>query len=150
MTSALFSQFKLDTQKGNHNMSSTTAGTFKCALLSAVGTMTALNVSKYSDLAGVSATEVSSSGTGYTTGGADISAGMTVTQSSGTITVTSSTNPSWGSATFSAVGAIILDTVFTITGSASLVAYLDFGGTKTVTSGTFTITWNASGIYTIA
>jgi hypothetical protein len=85
------------------------------------------------------------SGTGYTAGGVSISS-PSWSQSSNVITFTSSGTPQWTSASFSAYGCIAYDTNAT----NQVVAWLSFGGQQTVTSGTFTISWNASGIVTYA
>lgn len=53
---------------------------------------------------------------------------------------------SWTGATFTAYYAVIYDS----TNSNSLIACIDFGGAKTVSSGTFTLQWDASGILTLA
>lgn len=60
----------------------------------------------------------------------------------------SSLNPSWTSASFTARWAII----FKDTGTAAtspLLGYVDFGGDETVSSGTFTLTWDATGVLKI-
>lgn len=51
------------------------------------------------------------------------------------VTVTSS-NPSWGGATFAATGAVLYDA----TAGNKLISYIDFNGTSSVTAGTFTVT----------
>ena len=52
----------------------------------------------------------------------------------------------WASATFTAYHAVIWDS----TAGNDLICSIDFGGAQTVTSGTFTIEWNANGIITLA
>jgi hypothetical protein len=90
------------------------------------------------------------SGTGYTSGGTTLT---NVTPSlSGTTAITNfSPNPNWTSASFSATAAIIYNTTVRIghangitpnaSGSAinRAISVHDFGGTQTVTSGTFTV-----------
>lgn len=82
---------------------------------------------------------------GYTAGG--------VTLGSKTLTYDSTTNESrldaadaqWTSATFTARIAV----TYKSTGTAStshLMGYVDFGGDQTVSSGTFTIQWDATGV----
>jgi hypothetical protein len=56
------------------------------------------------------------------------------------------TDTSWTTATFTAYHAVIYDT----TNTSSLICSIDFGGAQTVTSGTFTIEWNSSGIISLA
>lgn len=89
----------------------------------------------------VTANEVS--GTGYTAGGVSVSS-PTWTQSTNVITFTSAGTPQWTSASFTAYGGLVYDTTVLNEG----LCYNYFGGAQTVTSGTFTINWNASGIAT--
>ena len=80
------------------------------------------------------------SGTGYTSGG------FTMTNvnpaSSGTTAYwTFAANPSWTSATFSAIAGVIYNKAARLGGVANrVVGNFDFGGTQTVSSGTFTVT----------
>ena len=85
------------------------------------------------------------SGTNYTAGGATLGS-VTLTQSGGTITFDAA-DTSWSSATISdARGAVIYDDTLT---DDPLIAYIDFGADYSSSNGTFTIAWNASGIFTI-
>jgi hypothetical protein len=88
------------------------------------------------------------SGAGYTAGG--------VTLGSKTITVDTASNEtrfnagniSWTSATFTARYAVIYyDT--TVTGTSPLLGYVDFGADTAVSAGTFSITWDATGVLKI-
>ena len=82
------------------------------------------------------ANQVGTSGTGYTTGGKVLQNG-TVANQTNVATLTFDTI-SWTSATFGAAyGAIYI----TIHRSDKLVVVLDFGGTKSCSNGTFTITF---------
>jgi hypothetical protein len=81
------------------------------------------------------------SGTGYSAGGVSVSS-PTWTQSTNVVTFTSAGTPQWTSASFTAYGCLVYDTTVSNEG----LCYNYFGGAQTVTSGTFTITWNASGI----
>lgn len=93
--------------------------------------------------------EVSSSGTGYTAGGA--------TLGTPTIGYTGATNVvkldgddvSWSSATFTARYAIVYDSSPGSAATNPLVGYVDFGADVSVSAGTFTITWGTEGIFTI-
>lgn len=87
----------------------------------------------------VTANEVS--GTGYSAGGVAVSS-PTVTQASNVVTFTSAGTPQWTGASFTAFGCLVYDTTVANEG----LCFNYFGGSQTVTSGTFTITWNASGI----
>jgi hypothetical protein len=89
-------------------------------------------------------------GTGYTAGGATL-ASKTVTYTAGTNTTTfDAADVSWTSSTITARYAIIyVDTA----GAAStdpLIGYVDFGENVSSSSGTFSITWDAAGIFTVA
>lgn len=90
----------------------------------------------------VLANEVASGG-GYTPGGVAVTP-LSVAQSSNVVTWTSSGTPQWTSASFTAFGCLVYD----VTVSNIGLSFNYFGGGQTVTSGTFTITWNASGIAT--
>jgi hypothetical protein len=87
---------------------------------------------------------VPAGGNGYTLGGVAVTP-VTWTQGTNVVTFTSSGSPQWTSATFTAYGGLIYDTTTTNQG----ISWNYFGGAQTVTSGTFSITWNASGILTL-
>lgn len=90
----------------------------------------------------ISANEIT--GTGYTTKGAAL-ASKAVTQ--GATTKFDAADTSWTSASFTAYHAVIYDDTLA---ADDLIASIDFGGAKTVTSGTFQITYHADGIITLA
>ena len=80
-----------------------------------------------------------SSGTNYTAGGATITS-VTVAKSSST-TYVDFADVSWSSATISdAAGALIYNS----SASDKAIAVIDFGATKSVTSGTLTVTLPAN------
>jgi len=87
-------------------------------------------------------------GTGYTAGGATLGS-KTITYTAGTNTITlDAADTSWSSATITARYAVIY--VSTGTDATSvLLGYVDFGQDMTATNGTFQITWDAAGIFTI-
>lgn len=130
MANTIYTIAKTNLLNGAINLSS---DSFMIALFSAL-TITASDTT-YAGLSGATET----SGTGYTTGGEALS-GLAVTSSGTTAVWTSTVNPSWTSATFSAAYAVIYDT----TVSNDLIGVIDFGGTQSVSSGTFTITWATS------
>lgn len=90
------------------------------------------------------------SGTNWASGGQTI-AGIAVAGSSGTVSVTATNTASSGSTTLSSVyGCLVYDS--TISGGSVAkqgICYNYFGGAQAVTAGTFTIVWNASGIFTM-
>ncbi len=95
-------------------------------------------------------TEVGTSGT-YTAGGTSLgNLGTAVTESGGTMTFDSSTNPSWAqdaSNDTDAYWALIYND--TQAGDPA-IAFVELGGPVDMTAGALTITWNASGLFTIA
>lgn len=84
------------------------------------------------------------SGTGYTSGGTTL-VNVTPSIPSGTTAITNfSPNPSWTSASFSCTAGIIYNSSTRLGAAAAplngrSVSVHDFGGTQTVTSGTFTV-----------
>lgn len=88
-------------------------------------------------------------GTGYTAGGITLTGkSVSYDTASNETRLISSLNPSWTASSFTARWAII----YKDTGTAStspLLGYVDFGGDETVSSGTFTITWDATGVLKI-
>ena len=85
------------------------------------------------------------SGTGYTAGGNTLGS-VTLTQTGGTIKFDAA-DTSWSSSTITAArGAVIYDDTVA---SDPLIAYIDFGSDFSSANGTFTIAFNAGGIFTI-
>lgn len=95
-------------------------------------------------------TEVGTSGT-YVAGGTDLGAlSDLVTETGGTMTFDSTVNPTWAqnaSNDTDAYWGIIYN--YTDAGKDAL-AYVDLGGPVDMTAGDLTVTWNESGIFTIA
>ena len=87
------------------------------------------------------------SGTGYTAGGATI-ANNTITIST-TTTKFDGDDAAWASSTITARYAVIYDSTPATDAARPLIAYVDFGENKSSENGTFQLTWNASGIFTI-
>ena len=112
--------------------------TLKVALLSGGHTFTATNTI----WGNLTANDISGN-TGYITGGYTLS-GQSVTTAA--TTKFDATDLAMTEATFTAAHAVIYD----VTNTESLICSIDFGGDKTVSSGTFTIQWNADGIITLA
>ena len=87
-------------------------------------------------------------GNGYTTGGVAL-ASKTITYSGSTNTITlAAGNVSWTSATITARYAVIYDDTGTASTSV-LLGYVDFGQDMASSNGTFQITWDAAGIFTV-
>lgn len=86
------------------------------------------------------------SGTGYTAGGVALTGTTFVHTATGVCTF-DATDSSWTTATISSIrGAVIYADAL---GSDNGICAVNFGGDFQVTAGTFTIQWNASGIFTI-
>jgi hypothetical protein len=85
------------------------------------------------------------SGTGYTSGGTALTnVGPSLPGNPTTTATISFANPSWTSASFSATAAVIQNTSTRLGGAAAplngrVTSVHDFGGTQTVSSGTFTV-----------
>tara|TARA_R100001163_G_C4942058_1_gene113426 strand:+ start:89 stop:535 length:447 start_codon:yes stop_codon:yes gene_type:complete len=114
---------------GTHNFSSG-GNTFKLALYTA----NPYTVSSTAYSSGA-ANQVSASGTNYTTGGNTLT-GQAVSNQTNVATVDFA-DTSWSSATFTAAFGVIYNN----TQSDKLVVILDFGGSKSASNGTFTISF---------
>ena len=131
ITTAVCTSFKQELLTAGHDFTASTGDAFKLALIKATpaGTYGA-STTNYSDVTGNSD---ETSGTGYTSGGAALT-NITPT-TSGTTALTDFSDVSWTTATFTADGCLIYNTSL----SNASVQVHDFGGTKSVTAGTFTI-----------
>jgi hypothetical protein len=95
----------------------------------------------------VTANEVAASGT-YATGGPTLS-GKTSSQSAGTYTFDAADPASFTGATITASGCVIYQDTAGADTTDPLIAYLDFGGSQSVTAGSFSVIFNASGLLTM-
>lgn len=137
MASGIYNRFKANLMEGDCDLAAA-GDTIKVALMDDVHAFAAAN----NVWADVSANEIS--GTGYTADGATL-ANQSVTQ--GATTKFDGDDTAWTSASFTAYHAVLYDD--TLVGD-DLICSIDFGGAKTVSSGTFTIQWDAAGIITLA
>lgn len=83
------------------------------------------------------------SGTGYTAGGATLGTKSVNYEASTNVVSLRAATSSWSNASFTARYAV----VYKDTGSPStspLIGYVDFGGDQTVSSGTFSVAWDAT------
>ena len=124
--------FKVQILQGVHNFSTGSAQTFKLALYNNSASFTAATT------AYTTTNEVAASGS-YTAGGGTLT--KVTPTSSGTTAFTDFADLSFTTATITAFGALIYND--TATGDPA-VAVLDFGGSKSSTSGTFTIVFPAA------
>lgn len=122
-----------------------TGDTFKMALFktSVTGTYSAATTN-YTDMTGNS-DEVT--GTGYTAGGTALTNVDPVASSPSAYT-DFSPDPSWTSATFSTTGCMIYNTIQNGPTATLGCSVHDFGGTQTVTAGTFTAVLPTAGVGT--
>ena len=119
--------FAQELLKGAHNF---TSNTIKLALYTANPYTTASTAYSSGE-----SNQVGTSGTGYTTGGRTLQNAVVANQTSvATLTFDAI---SWTSATFGAAYGVIYNN----SASDKLVVVLDFGGTKSCSNGTFTITF---------
>lgn len=81
-------------------------------------------------------------GTGYTADGVALGTLAVTQDDTNDLAYWTAANSTWTTATFTAYNAVIWDSA----GSSSLICSIDFGGAKSVTAGTFTIQWAATGI----
>lgn len=140
----LFEEYSLNIADGSHDMNSDTFSLiFITTLPTAAGTTP--------DRADF--TEVSAGG-GYSTGGIELT--TSYTEAGGTATFDSSTNPSWtaagGSPTNIIAGLLVNDTH---SGTNDAIGFVDMtvdaGSTAiSLVDGDITVTWNASGVFTLA
>ena len=129
ITQSMATSFKQQILVKGHDFTATTGDTFKMTLHSATATISA-GTADYTAAGG----ECASSGT-YAAGGSTLTSVTPTT--SGTTAFCDFSDISWTSATISADGAGIWNS----SAANAWVAGLDFGSTKTSTSGTFSVTF---------
>lgn len=135
----VFEEFSKYIGNGDHDLDN---DTFKCMLINNSTVPTA------ADLTPDSADYTEVTGSGYTAGGVTLT--VTYTEVGGVATFDSSVNPSWtktvGGPTDIYYG-IIYNT--THVGTNDAVAFVDMAGPVSLVAGDVSITWNASGIFTV-
>jgi hypothetical protein len=128
ITQSLATSFKVDLLSGTMDFTSGTGDTFKMALYTSSATL-GPTTTAYS-------TTNEISGTGYNPGGNTLTVSQSPT-SGGTTAFISFSNTSWTSASFTCRGALIYNS----SQSNKAVAIFDFGSDKTVSTGTFTVSF---------
>ena len=133
MASGIYNRFKANLMNKEVDME---GDTINVALYDNVHAFTATDTDYTTD------NELATAG-GYTQGGQALD-NKSVTEAA--TTKWDADDESWTSASFTAYHAVIYDTSVT----NDLICSIDFGGAQTVSAGTFTIQWHASGIITMA
>ena len=134
ITSEICNSFKAEILKAIHNFTASSGDTFNLALYTSSATL------NKSTTAYASTNEIANtSGSAYSAKGKALTS-VTPVLSTDTA-VCDFANASWSSASFTARGCLIFND--TASGDPSVCA-IDFGGDKTVTSGTFTIEFPAA------
>ena len=127
ISTAMCTSFKQEILVGTHNFTATTGNTFKLALFTSSASLGA------STTAFATTNEVS--GTGYSSGGSNLTSVTPTT--SGTTALCDFSDLTFSSASITANGALIYNS----SASNKAVWALAFGGDKTSTAGDFTITF---------
>ena len=152
ITSAIANTFKVEILQGGHNFNDSsgapTGNTFKIALYSSNSASLSKSTTAYTAPSDGTADptntyEVTSTSSGYTTGGKSLTASADPVLSGDTACVKFN-DISWTSASFTARGCLIYNST-AVTGFTTnrAVCAVNFGADKTVTSGTFTVQFPA-------
>lgn len=145
--SLVYGRWKLRQMGNNGTVTDLDADTIKMLLVNATyAALSDATKQGHEFRSDVTANEVAASGT-YATGGPTLAA-KTSAQSAGTYTFDNTVDPSFTGATITASGAVIYQDTAGADTTDPLIAYLDFGGSQSVVGGTFTVQFNASGIFT--
>jgi len=131
ITSAICNSFKQEILEAEHNFTASTGDTFNLALYDSDAVLSKATT------AYTTSEELATTG-GYTAKGKALTSVTPVLDSD--TAVCDFANVSWTSASFTARGCLI----FNDDNSDTSVCAIDFGGDKTVTSGTFTIEFPAA------
>ena len=134
ITSAVCNSFKVEVLQAEHNFTASSGNTFNLALYTSSATLNK-STTAYSSTNEISNT----SGSAYSAKGKALTS-VTPTLDSDTA-VCDFDNVSWTSASFTARGCLIFNDSHS---SDASVCAIDFGGDKTVTSGTFTVEFPAA------
>jgi len=140
MANVVYNSAKVDLLKANIDYES---DTIMCAMVTSSYSPNVDTHAFYDDISN----EIS--GTGYTTGGAEITSKTVTQDDTDNEGVFDGANITWASSTLIARGAVI----YKDTGTAStspLICYVDFGADKSSSAGDFIIQWNSEGILNIS
>ena len=86
-------------------------------------------------------------GTGYTAGGATLASKTEAI--AGQVKTFDAADTTWSTSTITARYAVVYDAQTAVDATSPLLAYVDFGADVVSSAGTFTITWDAAGIFSI-
>lgn len=139
MASGVYNEFKGELMNATYDLE---ADTVYCALMDGVH---AFNPDA-NGWAAISANEIT--GTGYVANGDQLTTPVVTIDDTDDEGVFDADDSQWTGATFSADHAVIWDDT-PVTPADPLVCSIDFGGSQSVTAGTFTIQWAAEGIINI-
>jgi hypothetical protein len=89
------------------------------------------------------------SGGGYTTGGKALTTKTLGYTGATNVIMFDADDVSWAASTITARYAVIYDNTPATDATRPLLGYVDFGADVSTTNGTFTITWDAAGLFTI-
>ena len=134
-TSAVCYSFKQEVLVGTHNFTATTGDQFKIALYTNTATISGATTAYDATATGET---TNTTGTAYTAGGEDLTSVTPALKSTSTACCDFS-DVSWTTASFTAYGALI----YNDDKSDKAVCVLNFGGDKTSSAGTFTISFPA-------
>ena len=90
----------------------------------------------------IGSTEIT--GTNYTAGGQALVSRSVVTDNTNNLGYFTASAVTWANTTLSATGAIIYKDTG-VSSTSPIIAYIDFGGTKTTSASDFVIQWSATG-----
>ena len=134
MSNVLYTAFKRDALKKIHDLVN---DDIKVALVNGY-TVDQDGHAGYSDI-----TNEVANGNGYTTGGVSLTSKAVTADNTNHRGKYSADNASWSDSTITATGAVIYNN--TASGKP-LIAYIDFGGTKSDQASIFTIQWDSTGV----
>ena len=88
-------------------------------------------------------------GTGYTAGGATLTSPTFTYTAATNVLMLDAADTSWASSTITARYAVIYDSTPATDATRPLIGYVDFGADVVSSAGTFSITWDSAGIFTL-
>ena len=86
-------------------------------------------------------------GTGYTAGGQTLATKAVTYDAATNVTMLDAGDVTWAASTITARYAVVYDSTPGTSATQPLYGYVDFGSDQSSTSGNFTITWDATGIF---